>query len=354
MENDFIETLQKKIPTFNNIDEYEAYLNDNIKDSLSVFTNAMKDFDIFRKMFSPEEARKEVNISHNLEQLLEEIKESPIALTQISHKIKNHLEEKSYDRPQKRRVHYYFSKENGTNLGVTNFLNPFEQRELSNDLIYPRYYLKQSEVKSINDIILKKIAKEVKQKFRIAFDEGVENERWTKDGIELQTTDKENISQKVYNNMMKKKIVENAVKRLYQKPNLREGITDQFYIDKINEYNYNGDYLLKKVNFNTIFKELKIQPKEDYKGDPKTDLKLADDVIKEYFEEKSEKDKNSSKNSMSKKEDISFFKRGDLYFDKKDLLITKSKMYIKVDRKDKNRDFKLFGEPLNDKSKFFN
>jgi hypothetical protein len=85
--------------------------------------------------------------------------------------------------------------------------------------------------------------------------------------------------------MMKKKIVENAVKRLYQKPNLREGITDQFYIDKINEYNYNGDYLVKKVNFNTIFKELKIQPKEDYKGDPKTDLKLADDVIKEYFEE---------------------------------------------------------------------
>ena len=154
--------------------------------------------------------------------------------------------------------------------------------------------------------------------------------------------------------MMKKKIVENAVKRLYQKPNLREGITDQFYIDKINEYNYNGDYLVKKVNFNTIFKELKIQPKEDYKGDPKNDLKLADDVIKEYFEEKSEKDKNSSKNSMSKKEDISFFKRGDLYFDKKDLLITKSKMYIKVDRKDKDRDFKLFGEPLNDKSKFFN
>jgi hypothetical protein len=314
----------------------------------------MKDFDIFRKMFSTEEARKEVNISHNLEQLLEEIKESPIALTQISYKIKNHLDEKSYDRPQKRRVHYYFSKENGTNLGVTNFLNPFEQRELSNDLIYPRLYLKQSEVKSINEIIIKKIAKEVKQKFRIAFEEGVENERWTKDGIELQKTDKENISQKVYNNMMKKKIVENAVKRLYQKPNLREGITDQFYIDKINEYNYNGDYLVKKVNFNTIFKELKIQPKEDYKGDPKTDLKLADDVIKEYFEEKSEKDKNSSKNSMSKKEDISFFKRGDLYFDKKDLLITKSKMYIKVDRKDKDRDFKLFGEPLNDKSKFFN
>ena len=354
MENDFIETPLKKIPIFNDIDEYEAYLNDNIKDSLSVFTNAMKDFDIFRKMFSTEEARKEVNISQNLEQLLEEIKESPIALTQITFKIKNHLEEKSYDKPQKRRVHYYFSKENGTNLGVTNFLNPFEQRELSNDLIYPRFFLKQSEVKSINEIIIQKIAKEVKQKFRIAFDEGVENERWTKDGIELQKTDKENITQKVYNNMMKKKIVENAVKRLYQKPNLREGITDQFYIDKINEYNYNGDYLVKKVNFNTIFKELKIQPKEDYKGDPKNDLKLADDVIKEYFEEKSEKDKNSSKNSMSKKEDISFFKRGDLYFDKKDLLITKSKMYIKVDRKDKDRDFKLFGEPLNDKSKFFN
>ena len=47
------------------------------------------------------------------------------------------------------------------------------------------------------------------------------------------------------------------------------------------------------------------------------------------------------------------FKRGDLLFEQKDLLITKSKMYIKVDRKDKYKDFKIFGEPIDNKSKFF-
>ena len=63
--NNFIEELPpKKEPTFNSIDEYESYLNDSIKDSLSVFLNFMKDYDIFRKMFSKEakEAAKRKNL----------------------------------------------------------------------------------------------------------------------------------------------------------------------------------------------------------------------------------------------------------------------------------------------------
>ena len=237
---------------------------------------------------------------------------------------------------------------------ILQLLNPFEQREIPNELMQPRFCSKTTEVKLINELICKKIGKIIKEKFRIAFDEGVENERWTKDGVEIQKVEIENFQKKVHNNYMKKKIVNNAVKRLYPQPKDREGISDQFYIDKINEYNYNGEYLIKKVNFNTIFKELKILPKEDYKGEPINDLKLAGDIIKEYNDEKNDKEKNYSKNTFaSKKEDISFFKRGDLYFDKKDLLITKSKMYIKVDRKDKEGDFKLIGEPLNEKSKFF-
>ena len=42
MENHIIEPSNfKKVPVFNSIDEYESYLNDNIKDSLSVFLNFM-------------------------------------------------------------------------------------------------------------------------------------------------------------------------------------------------------------------------------------------------------------------------------------------------------------------------
>ncbi len=129
---------------------------------------------------------------------------------------------------------------------------------------------------------------------------------------------------------MKRKIVNNELKRLYHKLSVWEGINDQ---DKINEYNYNGHYLTKKVNFHNLYKELKIQPKRDYEGDPINDLKLLDDVIKEYNDEKSNKDKNNSKNTESKKEDDNIFKRGDLLFDKKDLLIIKSIMYIKADIK---------------------
>ena len=354
MENsDSVGSLRfKQPPVFNSIDEYESYLNDNIKDSLSVFMNSMKDFDMFRKMFSTKEARKEVNISHNYEELLEELKESSIALNQVSKNVKQYSVEKTTERPQRKRVHYYFCKENGTNLAVTDFLNPFEQREIPNETTQTRFFLKKTEVRCINDLICLKIRNILQEKFRIAFKEGVENERWTIDGIEIQNTEKNKLEEKVYSTIMRRKIINNAVKRLYPKPSVREGINDQFYVDKINEYNYNGNYLTKKVNFQTLFKELKIQPKEDYKGDPLNDLKLTDDIIKEYNDEKN-KEKNNSKNNGSKKEEESFFKRGDLLFDKKDLLITKSKMYIKVDRKDKNRDFKLFGAPLNDKSKFF-
>lgn len=354
MENDYFkeELPPKKEPTFNSIDEYESYLNDSIKDSLSVFLNFMKDYDIFRKMFS-KEAKKEVNINKNLEQLLEELKQSPKALTLVSKNVKQFSEEKTTTRPPRKRVHYYFCKENGTNFAVSNILNPFEQREIPNDLMQPRYFLKKTEIKCINEKICLKIRNIVQEKFRIAFEEGIENERWTKDGIEIQNKDKNEAEKKFYDTAMRRKIVNNAVKRLYPKPSIREGITDQFYVDKINEYNFNGKYLSKKINFQNLFKELKIQNKEDYKGDPINDLKLTDNIIKEYNEEKLNKDKNNSKTNGSKKEDDNIFKRGDLLFDKKDLLITKSKMYIKVDRKDKNRDFKILGEPLNNKSKFF-
>ena len=68
----------------------------------------------------------------------------------------------------------------------------------------------------------------ITKKFRIAFDEGLENERWTKEDIEIQNKEKENVEQKLYNISMKRKIVNNAVKRLYPKPSVREGINDKY------------------------------------------------------------------------------------------------------------------------------
>ena len=347
------QTIPEKKEVFNSIDEYESHINDNIKDSLSVFVNIISNADTFKKISSLENVKKELNISQNLELILYELHQSKLASNQIEETIRKNFEEKDQKKIIRHRVHYYFSKENGTNLAVTEYLNPFEQKELGNDFIEQRFFSKSSEIDCIKGIICQKIKKILKKKFRLAYEEGVDNERWTKDGLEIPNKKKEDIEAKLHEDMIKRKIVKNTIKRLYPKPKVREGINNQFYIDKINEYNYNGKYLTKKANYETLIKDLKFQRKEDFKIDPINDLKLTDDIINEYFDEK-KKEKNNSKIIPTRKEESGIFKRGDLLFEQKDLLITKSKMYIKVDRKDKDRDFKLFGEPLDDSSsKYF-
>ena len=346
------QTLPEHKDVFNSIDEYESHLNDNIKDSLSVFINVINNTDILNNILSLDKYKKELNISPNLELLLSELNESELALEQILETIKKNFDEKGQKKYEKKRVHYYFSKENGTNLAVTDYLNPFEQKELKDDFIKPRFFSKKSEIEFIKEIICDKIKNILKKKFRLAYDEGVENERWTKDGIEIPSKNKEKIEAKLQENNQKRKMVKNSIKRLYPKPEVKEGITEQFYVDKINEYNYNGKYLIKRANYQTLMKDIKFNKKEDYKIDPLNDLRLTGDVINEYFNDK-KKEKNKSKISIPKKEENDTFQRGDLFFEQKDLLITKSKMYIKVDRKDKNKDFKLFGEPLGDTYKFF-
>ena len=348
-----VQTIQEKKEVFNSIDEYESHLNDTIKDSLSVFISVINNTDILHKISSLEKVKKELNISSNLETLLYELNQSKLALHQIEETIRKNLEEKDQKKIIKRRVHYYFSKENGTNLAVTEYLNPFEQKELGNDFIEQRFFYKESEIDCIKGMICHKIKKILKKKFRLAYEEGVDNERWTKDGLEIPIKNKEDLEEKLHQEMIKRKIVKDTIKRLYPKPKVREGINNQFYVDKINEYNYNGKYLTKKANYETLIKDLKFQRKEEFKIDPLNDLKLTDDIINEYFDDKKKKEKNNSKIVPNKKEESSIFKRGDLFFEQKDLLITKSKMYIKVDRKDKNRDLKLFGEPINDSSKYF-
>jgi hypothetical protein len=348
------QTIPEKKEVFNSIDEYESHINDNIKDSLSVFVNIISNADTFKKISSLENVKKELNISQNLELILYELHQSKLASNQIEETIRKNFEEKDQKKIIRHRVHYYFSKENGTNLAVTEYLNPFEQKELGNDFIEQRFFSKSSEIDCIKGIICQKIKKILKKKFRLAYEEGVDNERWTKDGLEIPNKKKEDIEAKLHEDMIKRKIVKNTIKRLYPKPKVREGINNQFYVDKINEYNYNGKYLTKKANYETLIKDLKFQRKEDYKIDPINDLKLTDDIINEYFDEKKMKEKNNSKIIPTRKEESGIFKRGDLLFEQKDLLITKSKMYIKVDRKDKDRDFKLFGEPLDDSSsKYF-
>ena len=350
------EKSMKKKPVFNSIEEFEKNLNDGIKDKLSVFLNIVKDVDLFKKMCLMENIKQngEVNISPNLEKLLEEIKTSDIIKNKIEENIHIASEQKTSTKKEYKRVHYYFCKENGTNLAVTDILNPFHQKQIQNNFVIERYFSKNTEMQMIDDLIIEKLKKIIKTKFRLAFDEGVENERWTSDGTKI-ISDESQIDQgskQMYSTNMRRKMINSSIKRLYPKPSLKENINDQFYVDKINEFNYNGEYLAKKVNFNNLYKEFKIPYKENYKTNPMDDLKLTDDIMKDYLDNKNKKDKNISKSTTVQKDEVTCFKRGDLYFDKNSLLLTKSKMYIKVDRKDYNKEFKLIGEHIDNKSPF--
>ena len=88
------QTIPEKKEIFNTIDEYESHLNDNIKDSLSVFINATNNIDILNNISSIDKFKKEMNISINLELLLFELSESKLALGQIEETIKKILKRK--------------------------------------------------------------------------------------------------------------------------------------------------------------------------------------------------------------------------------------------------------------------
>ena len=60
------QTIPEHKDVFNSIDEYESHLNDNIKDSLSVFINVTNNTDILNNISSLDKYKKELNISPKL------------------------------------------------------------------------------------------------------------------------------------------------------------------------------------------------------------------------------------------------------------------------------------------------
>ena len=61
----------------------------------------------------------------------------------------------------------------------------------------------------------------LQEKFRIAFEEGVENERWKKEGIEIQNNQKDNINpketsktQRKTNSKISKSFINNGISKL--------------------------------------------------------------------------------------------------------------------------------------------
>ena len=75
-------------------------------------------------------------------------------------------------------------------------LKLIKQKELIDDILPPRFFSKKSEIECIKELICRKIKYIIKNKFRLAYEEGVENERWTKDGVEIPSKKKKDLETK--------------------------------------------------------------------------------------------------------------------------------------------------------------
>ena len=337
---------------FSTLEEYEAKVSEKIADKVSLFSKIMIDNDINHKLLYVNEkltGEDEVIVDKNTEDMIKEIKKSDIILNLIKNNIKLHNELKE-ERKIKRPKHYYYCKENGSNLAVSNFKNFFNQNYISLTANKNIFFSKKGEVSLIKDIFIKTLKEQIKKKFNIVFMDN-ENNKPSSLEINVETTNNlQNGNKKYLNREEVKEIISKSIERLYPKPKFRGDIfDDQFYVDKINEYNLNG-HLQKKLNIDDIIDDMKIERKKPYDDNLKLKIKLSENVFKNYLD-KREKMKQlrkiEKKNKLQAQSDL--LKRGDLIFNDKNILITRSKFYLRVDR-NKMEDLRLFGHAENNEN----
>ena len=336
---------------FSSLEEYEAKVSEKIGDKVSLFEKIMIDNDINNKLLYANKkltGEDEVIVDKNTEDMIKEMKKSDIILNLIKNNIKLHNELKE-ERKIKRPKHYYYCKENGSNLAVSNFKNFFGQNYISLTANKNIFFGKIGEVSLVKDIFIKLLKGQIKKKFDIVSMEN-ENNKPSSLEINVETTNNIAINKKLLNKEEVKEIISRSIERLYPKPKFRGDIfDDQFYVDKINEYNLNG-HLHKKLNIDDIIDDMKIERKKPYEDNLKLKIKLSENVFKNYLD-KREKMKQlrkiEKKNKLQAQSDL--LKRGDLIFNDKNILITRSKFYLRVDR-NKMEDLRLFGHSENNEN----
>ena len=336
---------------FSSLEEYEAKVSEKIGDKVSLFEKIMIDNDINNKLLYANKkltGEDEVIVDKNTEDMIKEMKKSDIILNLIKNNIKLHNELKE-ERKIKRPKHYYYCKENGSNLAVSNFKNFFGQNYISLTANKNIFFGKIGEVSLVKDIFIKLLKGQIKKKFDIV---SIENENNKPSSLEInvETTNNIAINKKLLNKEEVKEIISRSIERLYPKPKFRGDIfDDQFYVDKINEYNLNG-HLHKKLNIDDIIDDMKIERKKPYEDNLKLKIKLSENVFKNYLD-KREKMKQlrkiEKKNKLQSQSDL--LKRGDLVFNDNNILITRSKFYLRVDR-NKMEDLRLFGHSENNEN----
>ena len=278
---------------------------------------------------------------------IEELNQSVLItnLIQSNIKIRNEIkDEKIIRRPK----FYTYCRENGSNLAVSNFLDFFDQKSIRNKLQPPKFYSKFSELELISNLFKNLFFKQIKRKFEFAFEDSENNDKTiffnNNNNLtnKLIGTENEKNNSKIYSKSQIKNMINNSIERLFPKPKIKEKFDDNFFINIINEARTKGE-LNKKLNIQQQCESMKINKKKDLNDDLKFSCDVENEIVKNYYLQKSLIQK---KNNFNKNKKEKIFKRGQLEFNEKNLLNTHSKLYIRVDRKNQN-DLKLLGKQIN-------
>ena len=340
---------------FENIENFEKKFQEKIRDKTDLFYKIMTDNDIFNKLVTnkthqknnDEDEQSDIIVDGNVKTFIEELNQSVLItnLIQSNIKIRNEIkDEKIIRRPK----FYTYCRENGSNLAVSNFFDFFDQKSIRNKLQPPKFYSKFSELELISNLFKNLFFKQIKRKFEFAFEDSENNDKTiffnNNNNLtnKLIGTENEKNNSKIYSKSQIKNMINNSIERLFPKPKIKEKFDDNFFINIINEARTKGE-LNKKLNIQQQCESMKINKKKDLNVDLKFSCDVENEIVKNYYLQKSLIQK---KNNFNKNKKEKIFKRGQLEFNEKNLLNTHSKLYIRVDRKNQN-DLKLLGKQIN-------
>ena len=340
---------------FENIENFEKKFQEKIRDKTDLFYKIMTDNDIFNKLVTnkthqknnDEDEQSDIIVDGNVKTFIEELNQSVLItnLIQSNIKIRNEIkDEKIIRRPK----FYTYCRENGSNLAVSNFIDFFDQKSIRNKLQPPKFYSKFSELELISNLFKNLFFKQIKRKFEFAFEDSENNDKTiffnNNNNLtnKLIGTENEKNNSKIYSKSQIKNMINNSIERLFPKPKIKEKFDDNFFINIINEARTKGE-LNKKLNIQQQCESMKINKKKDLNVDLKFSCDVENEIVKNYYLQKSLIQK---KNNFNKNKKEKIFKRGQLEFNEKNLLNTHSKLYIRVDRKNQN-DLKLLGKQIN-------
>lgn len=267
---------------FDKIDQFEKKVANNIQDKLTMFIKVIEDLEIFIK--TQKDKEKELNIDKNVIGIINEIKTSnKLTKTIIEHnKLIKTIQKEKVINSSPVSVYKNFPNQETINIFNIDHINYFNQNFFKN---CKKYYHRTNETKLIKQEVIEFISKTIREKMYTKFLENKNNKK--KVDIKIKKENKDNIDDidnkdnkdnknslsfnetfflkttKDFFKVNKYKRFISPETRLYTKPpKHKEILTENFVIEKIFEYRFNGG-LQKKIDLKEVVKKFKIKEKKD-------------------------------------------------------------------------------------------